>query len=193
MTSQQLASAWRRFLVDTDLARHYRLAAASVLGPAPTNPLLEQLLPSLLTLRAGSLLDDGLQVLMRSQGLRLPRSGYRKSLKGRIEFLSAEGVITNRAKLHDIRERRNAIGHEVTGVSTWEQLTADTDEIHATLHPFGLLPARPIFALAVEREPVEPSPIPGALLSFRHTFRLKEGDHIAAEIAWLQHVMAESD
>src|SRR5690242_11217577 len=83
VTVPNVARAWRRFLIDLDLAKHY--PAATIHFP-PTvqrrNPILDRLLPSLLHVKAVAVLDAALKHVLHERGWKVPRKGYTQGLHG---------------------------------------------------------------------------------------------------------------
>jgi hypothetical protein len=105
------------------------------------NPLLKDLLvPAVFYIRSVSLLDAGLDALIKSRGLTVPASYLRRGrlyLEGRIRFLVDQAIIANGPTLHAIRERRNALAHDVQADVDWHGFVADAAEIERTLRDFG--------------------------------------------------------
>jgi hypothetical protein len=103
------------------------------------NPLLKEdlLTPSVFYIRSVSLLDGGLDVTIKSRGLTVPASylgrGRKLYLDGRIRFLNDQGALQNGARLHEIRERRNALAHDINADVDWRGFEADADEAERTL------------------------------------------------------------
>src|SRR5262249_19026249 len=106
------------------------------------NPLLKDLLiPSVFYIRSVSLLDRGLDEIIKARGVVVPRSylgrGGKLYLSGRIRFLSDQGVLQNGTRLHEIRERRNALAHEVDAEIDWRGFEMDAAEVERTLRDVG--------------------------------------------------------
>ena len=70
-----LERGWRAFLMDAELAKNYRMVSMLNGGhiPAP-NPILENLLPSLLYVRLGALLDETFEDYIDTNGLVMAKS-----------------------------------------------------------------------------------------------------------------------
>ena len=94
---------WRKLLIDLAFARNYRVGFIDLPGPVPKNPVLEQLLPSLLHIKTVAILDHALKSWIDANGMRVPKRPYGTELKGRIDFLADNNKIRDRATLHGLR------------------------------------------------------------------------------------------
>ena len=164
--------------------------ALNAAGAAPRNPILEQLLPSLLHIKAVTILDAALKEVLATGNLSVPRT-YGRGLKARTEFLNDQGLLQDVTLLHRIRELRNDVAHEFDERVTWTVLDEDLAAIHAVLQSFGLVGPRPNFEAFAERSGARESTDPDVLFALDHTFGLREGTKIAAQITWTEDVMRD--
>lgn len=184
-----IAGAWRRFLIELALAQNYQLLQAlDAMGAAPRNPVLDDLLPSLLYVKAVAVLDAALKQLLLDKGLKVPKKPYGAGLKSRIDFLSDQAILPNSTVLHGIRESRNDVAHEFEGRTTWAELEQDVLAVQSVLENLGFVPLRPQFEPFAERSAGHESTDPQILLEFDYRVGLKERDVVAAEITWTKHV-----
>jgi hypothetical protein len=107
-----ITALWRQFLIDLSFAKHYPIGYIDLQGLAPKNPVLEQLLPSLLHIKAVAILDHALKAWIESKGITVPKKPYGTDLKGRIDFLVDNNRLNGRASLHTLRGLRNNLAHE---------------------------------------------------------------------------------
>jgi len=189
--SKSIYGSWRRFLIEVELARNYPMPfALNAAGAAFRNPILEQLLPSLLHIKAVAILDAALKEVLATRNLSVPRT-YGGGLKARIEFLNERGLLHDVTLLHRIRELRNDVAHEFDERVTWTVLNGDLATIHAVLQSFGLVGPRPHFEAFAERSGACESTEPDVLFAFDHTFGVREGTKIVAQITWTENVMRD--
>src|SRR5258706_14715825 len=102
---------WHNFLTDREFAKNYTMGYIDLPGPIPKNPVVERLLPSLLQIKAVTILDSALRALIDDKKLTVPKKPYGTDLKGRIDFLADQGFLTDRRALHSIRDTRNEVAH----------------------------------------------------------------------------------
>ena len=137
-----VAKSWRRLLIDVAFGRNYpayfSMSSATVRG-APRNPILDELLPSLLQIKAVAVLDKALRVKLDSDGTTPKAHGFRNDLNGRIETALAVGILKDVSLLHRVRGSRNDVAHEFDEKIDWKQLDRDISTIHLALHEMGLL------------------------------------------------------
>jgi hypothetical protein len=176
--------SWRTYLLEWEGAKHYHFPYLLYMGRTNRNLLLDQLLLSLLFLRAASILDEGLKLYIEIEGIPMPRSKYRDSLQGRISVLSDAGVLNNSDALHSIRKRRNDIAHDAHSNANWDQLKQDLVVIETSLQKLGLVGIRPhleYYGLRSEMHWIEDPEILG-----ERDFRcgVKENGIPAMEFSW---------
>ncbi|HWE36494.1 MAG TPA: hypothetical protein VG406_08010 [Isosphaeraceae bacterium] len=187
-----IQSSWNGFLVDAELAKHYQMANMLAAGghlPAP-NPILEALLPSLLYVRLGALVDDALEQFISMKGLVMPGK-YRTDFNGRITFLDDQGYLKDANKIHNLRKRRNELAHEASRSCSWVDLDEATNVIDAELQHLELSGPRPAYEFYAERQPREQAE-PGYLMSMDYSYGLKVGGHIVAEVRWTKNLSGPS-
>ncbi len=154
-----IEQSWRKFLMDVELAKNYQVVA--VLGmtggvPSPANQLLEVLLPSLLYMRLGLILDEALDEYIDNNGLTITG---RQDFYGRICFLAGQGRLRDATRLHAIRTRRNELAHETTAYDAsqptacgWSELDQAIITADSELQHLGLVGARPVYTFHAGQE-----------------------------------------
>lgn len=182
--SDPVRGAWRRFNLELELARHYKLPPMLSCGAMPTpNPVLEYLLPTLLHIKAVALLDEALIHLISARQLTLPKK-YGDSLNGRINFLKDQGIISNAVALHAIRNRRNGLAHEGNTQTNWDEMGQDVDEIQTTLEFLGLVGTRPSLEYYGHQSATRDSDEPDKFLIQDYKCGIKENGAVAIEFSW---------
>lgn len=178
--------SWRAYLLKWEAAKHYHFPYLLFIGRTNRNPLLDQLLPSLLFLRAVSILDEGLKLYIQISDISMPRSKYRDSLEGRISVLSKTGILNNSDELHSIRRRRNDVAHEAHLNTNWDQLSQDLDVIEKSLKKLGLVGDRPHLEYYGERSEMRWVDDPEILGSRDLRWGVKENGIPAMEFSWTE-------
>jgi hypothetical protein len=152
--------SWQKFLMDVELAKHFEDVA--LLGMAlgvrsPANPLLEVLLPSLLYVRLGSVIDEALCAYIDTMGLNV--KPHKDNFNDRIRLLEARGVLHDAAKLDRIRARRNELAHETTvydasqpNACGWPELDQAIGSADDELQHLNLVGARPAYRFHAGQE-----------------------------------------
>jgi hypothetical protein len=174
-------------------ARNYTIGyfGPGVGGSVARNPVVDRLLPSLLHVKAVSLLDHALEAWLDARGLVVPRKRYGTDLKGRIDYLADNRHLSDATRLHLIRDTRNALAHEPdAGVAIdWPQLDETIDAVFAALQELTLPVERPQWEISAERSAAQEAKVPNALFTFDHTISIKAGDKVVAAITWSSHLM----
>jgi hypothetical protein len=80
-TSVKIATSWRQLLLEEVAARNYWQSYLLHGFASHRDPLLDRLLPSLLYIKAVTILDDALEAVIAPRGLVMPKK-YRDSLQG---------------------------------------------------------------------------------------------------------------
>jgi len=181
-----LRNAWRVFLLEWELARHYHFPYLLYIASTNRNPLLDELLPSLLYVRLASLLDEILKFAIDQFGLSLPQQGYRDDLNGRINILANNRKLNHQDELHRIRNRRNQLAHRSATSTTWDELEAAIDKVETTIEPFLSIGTRPHLEYFGERSAFQDSPDPEILGIQDFKCGVKENGVIALEFRWSQ-------
>jgi hypothetical protein len=186
MPTGSLASiqgCWLTYLMDMELAKNYKMAnvIAGLGHPAP-NPILEQLLPSLLYVRLGAFLDETFEEYVTANGL-VMSTRYRSDFNGRITFLNDQARLKDAAKLHALRVKRNGLAHEATKSCTWAELEDATTVADSELQHLGLVGPSPKYEFYAERKPRN-QPEPGYVMTFDYCYGLKFGEKKAVEVSW---------
>jgi len=179
-----MSNSWQRLLQEIELAKNYHLPYVLLGGTRVTrNPILDYLLPSLLFVKAVSILDEALVFYTNSQNLTMPKKKYGDSLKGRIDFLDDRDILKNAADLHDIREKRNKIAHEITEHLTWEEFDENLNTIESELQHLGFVGDRPKYEAYAECSPGDSTERGIAFTQDFHYGLKKEGKKVI-EISW---------
>jgi hypothetical protein len=192
MASHRIHEEWRNFLIEVSFAKDYKTPYTIMSGgPVPNNPILDNLLPSLLVVKLASLLDEALSEYIALKSLTMPRT-YRSDFNGRINFLRDGGHLRDALKLHELREFRNELAHEFTGKATWKDLDAAMETADNEFQHLGFVGTRPQFEISAERAPVEPSNS-RYLMSFNYSVTLKSEGKKVAEFTWSEHVHRDEE
>lgn len=158
--TSNVAQGWQKFLMDVELAKNYgRVAVLGMVGASsPPNQLLEVLLPSLLYIRLGLVLDEALEAYIQGNGLTNIR---KQDFNGRICFLADQGRLKDAGKLHAIRGRRNELAHDTTAYDptvatacSWSELDQSIDSVDVELQHLGLAGPRPEYRFHAGHEMV---------------------------------------
>jgi hypothetical protein len=180
---------WRRFLIDLTFARNYLIGFIDLPGPAPKNPVLERLLPSLLHIKAVAILDHGLGAWIDANSLKVPMKPYGNKLKGKIDYLADEGHLGDRHELQRIRDIRNDLAHDPGEAVAWEELAQDVTAINEALKKLGIVGDMPQFDIYAERSAAQESPDPKVNCVFRYQIAVKDGNKVVCEITWSEHLL----
>lgn len=187
-----IAKSWRRFLIDLALCREYPTffsIASPTVRSAPRNPVLEEILPSLLHIKAVTVLDEGLATKLDEKGEQPRAHGFRNDLNGRLETASKVGLIADATVLHRIRGLRNDVAHEFAEKVTWTQLDADVTAIHSALQQLGYVGAQQTYHVTAERVPKSRLVDPKAVLGFDYTVAVQENGQSVANITWSEEIL----
>lgn len=192
MGSDQIGKSWRYFLIEVTFAKNYKAPyVIQSTAPAPNNPILDDLLPSLLVVKLASLIDEALSEYIDQRSLLIPRT-YRADFNGRINFLRDGGYLENASQLHQLRELRNNLAHEFGGKATWRDLDNLIDTADHELQHLRFVGERPKFEIHSERVPAEPAD-PKYLMSFNFSVTLKADGRKAAEFTWGHHIRRDDE
>lgn len=179
-----ILKAWHRFLQEVELAKNYHMPyLLNGLGGTFRNPLLDYLLPSLLYVKLAVILDEALMFFIDHRNFIVPKK-YRESLHGRIEFLEDQRMIANCSALHDIRDRRNLLAHEVSATITWEDLDADLDTVENELQHLGFVGDRPDYKYFGERSVMKECDEPGIAFAQDFRFGIKCDNRVTMDVAF---------
>lgn len=192
MLSTQLADipgVWKRLLIDLTFARNYTIGFVDNPGPPPKNPVLEQILPSLLHIKAVAILDHSLRAWLDAKRMTVPKKPYGTDLKGRIDYLADQGQISDRQRLHELRGVRNDLAHEPAEVVTWADLDRDIANINDVLMGLSLVGELPRLEIFAERSGAQESIDPRVNCVFHYQVAVKEADQVIASIKWSERLL----
>ncbi len=186
VTNFDVNESWRWLLQETLLARNaFRLG--SIIGPAVHKPVLDLLFPSLLLVRAVSLMDEALADYIDGKGYAVPKK-YGTTLHGRLSFLDDQGDLSYSQNLRGLKDRRNGIAHRSTTPGTahstavtWDELDQALGVVEAVLQKLNLIGPRPNLEFFWERDadlyPDEPPPDkPTIRVTHHYRYGVREGD-----------------
>ena len=179
---------WRVYLLEYEFAKNYDRTYLLYAGSTHRNPALDQLLPSLLLIRAVSILDSALQLELDTQGIKLPQGQYKDNLKGRIGILGDNGTLSASGDLQALRCRRNDLAHEVL-FATWDELSSAIDLVETELQEMTIVGPRPTLEYFGERSAVKESPDPNIVYTRDFKCGIKENGQVALEHSWTENLM----
>jgi hypothetical protein len=184
--SWDTSGSWRRLRLEAKAASNYHLQYSMYVGQTHRDPLLENLLPALLYMKAVAILDDSLEYWFGENQHRL-RAPYKNDLNGRLEYLCDEGLLQQVDLLHDVRRRRNVLAHTPAATCAWAELDRDAETIEICLVSLGL--ARPTGSLEyfAERSALKGSQQPGIQYTRTFKYGIKQDGKPALEIAWVEN------
>jgi hypothetical protein len=182
--------SWRRFRIETEAAKHYHLSYSMYAGQTHRDKLLEMMLPTLLYIKAVTLLDDSLDLWL-SQNNHILSKPYKNDLYGRIEYIADKNFLNDRIQLHQIRDRRNTLAHELMNYCTWEELDKGISIIENCLISFNLVQPTQKLEYFSERSAMESSTDPKVDFSRTFKYGIKEDGEIALEISWTQNFLKD--
>ena len=192
MPDEAIKKSWRRFLIDVTYGRHYpayySMSALHFRG-ARRNPTLDDLLPSLLHIKAVAILDAALLSKLDEHCVKPKQFGYRNDLNGRIETAAAAGIITNKGVLHSIRSLRNDVAHEFSEKVDWKTLDGDLNGINDALQEMGFVGALPSLNVKWQRSPKEELKDASAMLGFDYWIAVVEGENVWAELRYDEELL----
>lgn len=177
--------AWRRFRLEAEAAKNYPLSYAMYIGQTHRDVFLEQVLPTLLYVKAVAILDDALALWLADNGHRLAKP-YRDDLNGRLQYLADKALLDGVDRMQDIRRKRNEFAHEPGASCVWSDLERDVALIETCLVSLGLTRDTPKLEYFSERSAMEGSTEPGIKFSRRFSYGVKENGKIALEVTWVQ-------
>ncbi len=189
---ERLQRSWRVYLLEYEYAKHYNYINLLGGGSMLRNPILDNLVPSLLLIRAVSILDLALQLVLNTQGIKLPQGDYKDNLKGRIEILGDNGKLFASSDLQALRCRRNELAHEVA-FCTGDELSSSVYLVEKTLQELHLVGPRPMLEYFGERSAMKESPDPDVLFMREYKCGIKENGKVALEHSWTEKVMKDKD
>lgn len=186
-TDWKPSESWRRLRLETEAAQNYHLPYSLYIGQTHRDKLLEQLLPTLLYIKAVAIVDDSLALWLDGNGHNL-RKPYREDMNGRLSYLADNGLLEGTDELHRIRKRRNELAHEPGVTCEWGELYTDMLLLEKSLVFLGLARVTGKLDYFAERSAIEDSQEPG--IGFIRTFKygVKEADRPALEISWIQKI-----
>lgn len=181
---------WRRFRLEAEAAKHYPMSYAMYPGQTHRDHLLEQLLPTLLYIKAVAILDDALDTWLTSNGHHLGKP-YRDDLNGRLQYLGENKLLKETAALHEIRQKRNELAHAPGTSANWGTLQTDIVQIEESLLELGLVRPTPKLEYFFQRSALQESKEPNVSFSRTFCYGVKEDGAPGLEISWTQKFMKQ--
>lgn len=185
---EDIRDKWRLLLIDLMFARHYTLGDRLGRSSAK-NPVIDRLLPSLLHVKAVSILDYALRAWIDSDS---GGSVVADRLRQRIDYLAKRKALPDCTPLRSVCDRRNKLAHEPTEALNWNELDRDISITHNALFELKILDEMPQWEIFAERSGAERGEVPGAISTFHYRIGIKEGEKVIAEIKWLEHLLADA-
>lgn len=133
-------------------------------------------------------MDEALEIENNTRGINLPQKGYKNDLNGRIEILADNGMLTERDKLHNLKNRRNVLAHELE-FAKWDELSSSVGLIESTLQGLGFVGDRPKLEYFGERSAIRESPDPNILVTWEFKCGIKENGQVALEHTWTTNIL----
>ena len=187
-----VAESWRRFLIDRAFAQNYRtyfgITSFTVRLP-PANPVFDRLLPSLLHVKALTVLDAALKEGLETRGASPKSYGYKEDLNGRINTAGDLGIFPDSKLLHEARRTRNDVAHEFGPSVTWAELEDTVQAIQEALSLLGLVGPMLKFEVNAERKLKPELNDPNARIGFDYCVSVVADGKVAAEITWLEEIL----
>lgn len=187
-----VAESWRLFLVDRAFAQNYRTyfwTTSFTIRMPPANPVFDRLLPSLLHVKALTVLDAALKEALATRGVSTKSHGYRDDLNGRINTIGDLGIFPDSKLLHEARHTRNDLAHEFEPSVTWAELDDTVTAIQLGLSLLGLVGPMPKFEVNAERTPKPELTNPNARIGFDYCVSVSGDGKVAASIRWSEEIL----
>jgi len=179
--------AWRRLRLEAEAAKHYPTSYSLYIGQTHRDLLLDQLIPTLLYVKAASILDDSIALWLSDNGHVLKKH-YRTDFNGRLCYLGDNSLYDRTAELHCIRKNRNDYAHKPCVHCNWNDLESDILLIERCLISLGLAQETKKLEYYAERSAVQGSDDPKVAFTRRFSYGVKENGKPALEIAWNQNI-----
>ncbi len=184
-TPMDIPNAWFRTLLEWQTVTHYHDVYRLILPTRSLrNPLLEDVLPSIMLIKAVAVFDEAIADTIGTKHGGLVK-GYKDDLNGRIRFLVDRNLVSNGAELHETRSLRNELAHEGNRHATWNELEKALRELESGLQDLKVVGPRPTLEFYFERSGVELSEEKGVLGTRKMEFGVKANDVVAYKAKWI--------
>jgi hypothetical protein len=187
-----VAEAWRRFLIDRAFAQNYRTyfwTTSLTVRMPPANPVFDRLLPSLLHVKALTVLDAALKEELAARGVSPNSYGYKEDLNGRINTAGDLGIFPDSSLLHEARRTRNDVAHEFEPSVSWAELEDTVQAIQQGLSELRLVGPLPKYEVNAERKPKPELNHPTARIGFDYCVSVTADGRVAADIKWSEEIL----
>ena len=179
-------SAWRQLRFEAEAAKNYPMPYSLNGDLSNKNNLLEQMLPSLLYVKAVAILDDSLKLWLEIKGHRLSKPS-KHDLNGRLTYMRDKGLLDSAEQLFAVKDLRNELAHEPGKVCDWSVLERDIKLIEISLLTLNIA-SKPTGKLECvgERSKIYDSQEPGVAWYRTYTFAVKEDGNTVLELSWVE-------
>jgi hypothetical protein len=187
-----VAEAWRRFLIDRAFAQNYRTyfwTTSFTVRMPPANPVFDRLLPSLLHVKALTVLDAALKEGLAAQDASPKSHGYKDDLNGRINTAGDLGIFPESNLLHEARRTRNDVAHEFEPSVSWTELEDTVQAIQQGLSQLGLVGPMPKYEVNAERKPKPELNDPKARIGIDYCVSVVADGKVEAHIKWSEEIL----
>lgn len=175
---------WCGLLMRAELARNYPNFDRF---PSKRFQFLDNILIASLYVNLVSFLDQELETIISEMKIRLPSP----KLYHRIEALA--DMLTDAQKLHSIRDRRNAMSHEVVQDVTWQELIEAQTIVGKELTNLGLISNTPEYRFFAEFGRYDASTDPSVKMESENVIgvKLKGSELLAFSAKWHHRIMRD--
>ncbi len=178
---------WSRLRLETETVKHYPTSYSLYIGQTHRDLLLDQLIPTLIYVKAASILDDSI-VLWLSENGHVLKKPYRADFNGRLCYLGDNSLYDSTSELHRIRQNRNNYAHKPGAHCNWSDLESDMFHIERCLIALGLAQETKKLEYYAERSAMQESDEPNVAFTRRFSYGVKENGKSALEIAFNQNI-----
>ncbi|MGV3606471.1 MAG: hypothetical protein ACO1RA_08680 [Planctomycetaceae bacterium] len=189
--TKSVAEQWHFFLIERVWAENYQtyfmVKSNSLLKPAK-GYLFEKMLPSLLHIKALTILDYALKEALAARQVSPKSLKCSDDLSGRINAADKLGLFPDSDLLHTARLKRNGLAHEYEPSSSWDELKEVVVTIHKTLELLGVVSAPfPDFKVIWSRTPQSPDNPDEIAVHFNFRFAIMLGEEEYASESWTRN------
>lgn len=191
--NEEIHKAWCWYEQECLYAKNYALLAmmcAGMPGPAPSNPAVDRIFPTLLLIKGLAILDKAfLDKIQDHEELRGIRA---KDLHSRIELLNEHGFLLDASGVHDARRHRNVLAHKHEGYVDWNEFERHIDVIQRELAHISAIGEIPEFSIKAEASALRESETdPEALFERDISVYIEAEGRRVSEISLIQKTMKD--
>jgi len=155
-----------------------------------TNPMLEKIIPSLMFVKALSILDDAFNFLLKRK--EFAPTKHLASLKAKIDYFDKIDLLHDSKLLHKFRIKRNEIAHGSNHSATWEEMWDCLNGIEIELRNLKFWKERPKFEIFCQSPAMRKSSNPKMIGERDYEFGLTENNKRVFEVKWTEQVSRDS-